>query len=116
MKMLRFDPDKRITVNEAIKHPYFKQFAQLEPPESENIFDWSWDSIDVDRNMLQRLIYYESCKFHPEEEEEKNETQEQKHETLKPMPEPRIENNEEGSIQKPSNEQLEDNFDRNEKV
>jgi len=52
MKMLRFDPDKRITVNEAIKHPYFKQFAQLEPPESENIFDWSWDSIDVDRNML----------------------------------------------------------------
>lgn len=78
MKMLNFDPDKRITVKEAIKHPYFKQFSQLEPPESENVFDWSWDSINVDRNMLQRLIYYESCKFHPEEEEEEEENKNEK--------------------------------------
>jgi mitogen-activated protein kinase 1/3 len=73
MKMLRFDPENRITVKEAIKHPYFKQFSQLDPPESENVFDWSWDAIEVDRSMLQRLIYYESCKFHPEDEAEKKE-------------------------------------------
>ena len=43
--MLQFEPDKRITVKDAIRHPYFTQFEKLEPPESVNVFDWSWDAI-----------------------------------------------------------------------
>jgi mitogen-activated protein kinase 1/3 len=43
-KMLSFSPDRRISVEDAIKHPYFKSFLHLgSPPVSETRFDWSWD-------------------------------------------------------------------------
>jgi serine/threonine protein kinase len=35
-KMLEFDPDKRMSVNEALKHEYFKDFVGV--PEDEVIF------------------------------------------------------------------------------
>jgi hypothetical protein len=68
--MLRFSPDKRITIKDAINHPYFSNFAHLgEPPVSETKFDWSWDSFELNKELLQRLIYMESLYFHPEESE-----------------------------------------------
>jgi serine/threonine protein kinase len=51
--MLRFSPDKRITVKEAICHPYFKNFESLgEPPVSETVFDWSWDNFELSKDLL----------------------------------------------------------------
>ena len=48
LKMLRFSPEKRITVKEAIEHPYFYSFAHLgAPPTSETVFDWSWDAFEL---------------------------------------------------------------------
>ena len=66
--MLKFSPDKRITVYDAIMHPYFQEaFKDFgEPPKSESVFDWSWDSIELNRDLLQTLIYMESLYFHPE--------------------------------------------------
>lgn len=53
-QMLRFSPDKRITVYDAIMHPYFQEsFKDFgEPPKSESIFDWSWDDFELNRDLL----------------------------------------------------------------
>jgi len=68
-RMLRFSPDRRISIREAILHPYFQQSFQDfgEPPRSETTFDWSWDDFELNRELLQKLIYMESLVFHPEE-------------------------------------------------
>jgi mitogen-activated protein kinase 1/3 len=64
--MLAFSPLKRISVEDAIKHPYFSGFAHLgEAPKSETRFDWSWDQFELSKELLQRLIYMESLYFHP---------------------------------------------------
>lgn len=68
--MLSFSPDTRISVSEAIKHEYFKNFQHLgAPPVSETRFDWSWDQFELNKELLQKLIYMESLYFHPEEKE-----------------------------------------------
>ena len=73
--MLRFSPDMRISVSDAIKHPYFESFKNLgDPPESDTIFDWSWDSIELTKELLQKIIYMESLCFHPEEEGQETST------------------------------------------
>ena len=51
-KMLKFSPDKRITIREAINHPYFANFSQLGPPVSETVFDWSWDYFELNKELL----------------------------------------------------------------
>ena len=69
-KMLTFSPERRISVDEAIKHPYFKNFQHLgQPPLAESKFDWSWDSFELNKELLQKLIYMESLYFHPEEDQ-----------------------------------------------
>ena len=51
--MLSFSPDKRISVSEAIKHEYFKNFQHLgAPPVSETRFDWSWDQFELNKELL----------------------------------------------------------------
>jgi hypothetical protein len=54
--MLRFSPERRITISEAINHPYFLNFAHLDsPPVSETVFDWSWDrwdTIELNKDLL----------------------------------------------------------------
>ena len=68
-KMLCFSPEHRITVQEAISHPYFKNFQHLgSPPVSETKFDWTWDQFELNKDLLQRLVYMESLFFHPEED------------------------------------------------
>lgn len=65
--MLCFNPDRRISVAEAIEHPYFKSFQHLgKPPASESHFDWSWDQFELSKDLLQKLIYMESLFFHPD--------------------------------------------------
>ena len=52
-KMLTFSPERRISVEEAIKHPYFKNFQHLgAPPVSETRFDWSWDQFELNKELL----------------------------------------------------------------
>ena len=53
LKMLRFSPDKRISIEDAINHPFFTNFAHLGmPPKSDTVFEWSWDEFDFSKELL----------------------------------------------------------------
>lgn len=66
-KMLEFNPAKRITVEDALKHPYM---ADLHNPEDEPTcgeeFDFDFEKADLTKEMIQELIYNEMCIFHEE--------------------------------------------------
>ncbi|CAK86724.1 unnamed protein product (macronuclear) [Paramecium tetraurelia] len=65
-KMVTFNPDKRLTVQECLAHPYFEG---LHNPEEEPIcectFDWGWDSFKPTEAILKQMVYEESLSFHP---------------------------------------------------
>ena len=65
-KMLTFNPKKRITIKECLEHPYFKELREpeLEITASE-LFDWSFDEVELKKENLQKMIYEESLHFHP---------------------------------------------------
>lgn len=50
-RMLTWDPDVRITADEALKHPYFKQYYQHEPLSSET-FDFDLEFKDTTPQLL----------------------------------------------------------------
>jgi len=65
-KMLVFNPDKRYTAEECLAHPYFEEYHSAEAePLCDEIFDWSWDSFEPTKELLQGMIYDEATKFHP---------------------------------------------------
>jgi len=52
-KMLRFDPDKRITVEEALEHPYLAQLHDPnDEPVCEEVFNFIWDDVPLNKEML----------------------------------------------------------------
>ena len=66
-KMLVFNPNKRATIEECIKHEYFKGLHDPgEEPLAETSFDWSFDDIKLTKDNLQKMIYDESVNFHPD--------------------------------------------------
>jgi serine/threonine protein kinase len=80
-QLLAFNPEKRITVDDAINHPYFENLRKLDNnlPRCTSVFDWSWEAKMqkesekhknpyFDKQMICRLIYNESLDFHPEKE------------------------------------------------
>jgi serine/threonine protein kinase len=73
-KMLTFDPNKRITVVEALAHPYF---AALHNEEQEiacdTPFDFSFEDVKMDKDKLQELMLEEVYKARPEERAKREE-------------------------------------------
>ena len=74
-KLLSFNPSSRMTVYEAIQHEYFAQIIALEtPPTSQVKFKWDWEYKNTKLlnqiPVVKKLIYMESLKFHPDEEEQ----------------------------------------------
>jgi mitogen-activated protein kinase 1/3 len=70
-KMLIFNPEKRYTVKQALKHPYFEGLHNEEAePECDEPFDWTWDNFEPTKDGLQRMVWDESLEFHPEGEDE----------------------------------------------
>lgn len=66
-KMLSVHPKKRITVEEALAHPFFRQ---LHSPEDEPVcdhgsFDFSFEDEHLHRKRLQELIWEEVGTFRP---------------------------------------------------
>lgn len=65
--MLRFDPKKRITVEQALKHPYLKS---LHCPEDEPIgepvspFDFDFELYSLKIGEYRELIYNEIQLYH----------------------------------------------------
>lgn len=62
--MLIFNPEKRATILECLRSPYFKD---LHSPEDETIaaeaFDWSCDDFELTKENLQKYVYEEAKKF-----------------------------------------------------
>ena len=66
-KMLSVHPKKRITVEEALAHPFF---SQLHSPEDEPVcnhgsFDFTFEDEHLHRRRLQELIWEEVGSFRP---------------------------------------------------
>jgi serine/threonine protein kinase len=67
-KMLAFDPTKRISVDEAINHPYLQ--AIKEDTEEEMLttkpFNFDFEKHELNKGMFQELIWRETLDFHPD--------------------------------------------------
>lgn len=73
-RLLEFDPRKRISVDDAIAHPFVAQYRK---PEAEgtaaSAFDFSFEKENrqrLDKDTLRRLIFEDVCHFHPDAKEE----------------------------------------------
>ena len=63
-KMLVFNPDRRITIQECLAHPYFEGLHNPEEePVSAKIFDWGWDNFELSKDILQTKVHDEAAKF-----------------------------------------------------
>ena len=66
-RMLVFDPRKRITVDEALEHPYLDQFRmQDDEPTTECVsyFDFAFEREVLDMQQLKDMIYEEILLYH----------------------------------------------------
>jgi serine/threonine protein kinase len=71
-RMLQFHPDDRISVENALRHPYLKDFhGQMAEPESRSLFDFDFErtpsslSGDMSREEVQALMYEEMLIYRP---------------------------------------------------
>ena len=66
-KMLSIHPKKRITVEDALAHPFFRQLhsPEDEPVSDHGPFDFSFENEHLHRRRLQELIWEEVGSFRP---------------------------------------------------
>jgi len=66
-RMLHFNPKKRISVKDALDHPYMEK-VRIEEYEndSKTMLDMSFEDIYLSKNNLQAMIWKEICYFRPE--------------------------------------------------
>lgn len=75
-KLLEFDPRKRISVEDAIAHPFLSAYRKQEMEAvAAAAFDFSFEiengiKKQLDKDTLRRLIFEDVCYFHPEACEE----------------------------------------------
>uniref|UniRef100_A0A674MA26 Mitogen-activated protein kinase n=1 Tax=Takifugu rubripes TaxID=31033 RepID=A0A674MA26_TAKRU len=63
-RMLTFNPIKRITVEEALAHPYLEQYYDpTDEPVAEEPFNFSMEVDDLPKEKLKELIYEETARF-----------------------------------------------------
>jgi len=65
-KMLTFSPTRRITVDEALCHPYLAHLHDPnDEPEMTQAIDFSYERVHQDRETLKELMWAEICTMHP---------------------------------------------------
>lgn len=74
-KMLVFDVEKRITVEDALRHPYLAAYYDEERENQPVEMFQSFDLDDLDEADLKELMFKEICHFHPEEMEKRAQQQ-----------------------------------------
>lgn len=68
-RMLIFNPKRRITVEDALAHPYLEN---LHDPEDEPVcsrvfnFEFDQENVELDKSALRRLIWEEMLVYHPD--------------------------------------------------
>ncbi|KAJ8620889.1 hypothetical protein MRB53_029418 [Persea americana] len=68
-RMLVFDPCKRITVDEALSHPYLSSLHEInEEPICPSPFAFDFEQASFSEEDIKELIWQESVKFNPEVE------------------------------------------------
>ncbi|KAL4102679.1 hypothetical protein PRIC1_006423 [Phytophthora ramorum] len=66
-KMLVIDPNKRISVDEALAHPYMASIRNVEDETTAtSSFDFDFENEKLTKPVLQKLIWDEMRHFHPE--------------------------------------------------
>ena len=67
-RMLVFRPADRISVEEALQHPFMAQLhVESDEPRAGFAFDWAYEQAqDLSRRSLQQLVWEEMALFHPE--------------------------------------------------
>lgn len=66
-KMLIFDPNKRITVDEALCHPYLSSLHNInDEPVCPRPFSFDFDQPTCTEDHVKELIWRESVKFNPD--------------------------------------------------
>jgi len=77
-KMLIFNPSKRISVNDALNHPYLSFFHDAEDePECHSAFDFSFEKLNLTTKEYKMLIFQEMAHFHPADSSIKKERNQQ---------------------------------------
>ncbi len=73
-KMLQFNPNSRITVDDALAHPFMKSLHNVQDePESESLFEFEYEKEELSKERLQRLVWNEILHYHPDLKEMKEE-------------------------------------------
>ncbi|CAI5720521.1 unnamed protein product [Peronospora destructor] len=66
-RMLLFDPAKRISVEEALEHPYLASLHNLgDEPVADSVFSFDFEKEDLTESRLKELIYEEIFKIRPD--------------------------------------------------
>eukprot|EP00286_Rhodomonas_abbreviata_P024466 CAMPEP_0181293022 /NCGR_PEP_ID=MMETSP1101-20121128/2833_1 /TAXON_ID=46948 /ORGANISM="Rhodomonas abbreviata, Strain Caron Lab Isolate" /LENGTH=362 /DNA_ID=CAMNT_0023397561 /DNA_START=213 /DNA_END=1297 /DNA_ORIENTATION=- len=61
-KMMRFNPDDRISVEDALAHPYLQDFhGQMAEPSCDRLFDFEFER----RAEVRRCMFEEVCRYRP---------------------------------------------------
>lgn len=73
-RLLEFDPRKRISVDDAIAHPFVAAYRKAEAEATaESAFDFAFEKENrhkLDKDTLRRLIFEDVCHFHPDAKDE----------------------------------------------
>ncbi|KAL3667447.1 hypothetical protein V7S43_007669 [Phytophthora oleae] len=85
-KMLVFDVEKRITVEEALRHPYLAMYYDEERESAPVEKFQSFDLDDLDETDLKELMFKEICHFHPEEMVKRAQQQKEHPEAVEKLP------------------------------
>jgi len=57
VKMLDFHPNTRLTVQQALEHPYLKDFhGQMSEPSSKKVFDFNFEKTEDNSEMTEREV------------------------------------------------------------
>lgn len=68
-QMLQFNPDDRITVENALAHPYLKDFhGQMPEPSAKALFDFNFEQTmeeELPEHEVRRLMFEEVCLYRP---------------------------------------------------
>jgi len=65
-KMLKFDPNDRISAAHALEHEYLRALHNVNDEPSASVFDFTFEEQGVTETDLRKLIWQQLQKFHPE--------------------------------------------------